>query len=179
VHANKERMDMIRTKLSLCGLAVLGTLLLASCASQTVGEGSYLAGDYPAAEAKIQAYLAEHPDSVSARRRLAIVYFDGGKYPQAAEQFAAFVPKTRNMYEEQLYYGLSLLGAGRTAEGMEVLQGFSYPEHFRIQEFVRAEVGRIDPAKDPHLSLIQLRNAWQRGVVFEEQERRGDHDSPF
>ncbi len=153
-------------------LLALAALAATACGSVQQGNIQLARGDLPAAEATFKSVLAANPDSLTARRRLGMVYFQSGRYALAAEQFRQ--ARGGNVPDAQLLYGLSLVGEGKTDEGCREMEAFSHPTLYRITQEVRAEVGRSCGAEDPQVLRVRLRRAWDEGVRQEESDRRDD-----
>lgn len=151
---------------------VMGGLLATACGGVQQGNWQMARGDHAAAEKTFTAILADRPDDVAARRRLGLVYFNTGRYELAAAQFKE--ARTASVPDAQLLYGLSLVGAGRTAEGCQEMEAFSHPTLYRITQEIRAEVGRGCGQADPSVLRARLRRAWDEGVRQEEIDRRGE-----
>lgn len=162
----------------ILGAAVLMTSMLSGCGPVGQGNTQMARGDYGGAEASFKSVLAANPDNVVARRRLGVLYFQTGRYDQAAAEFSRIVNRDRMNPMTQIYYGVSLVGAGRVDEGYGVLASFSHPNKFRVTQEIRDEASRRWGVTDPKELMYRMERAWEEGERQENIDNR-DGNSRF
>jgi predicted Zn-dependent protease len=173
--------------------AVAATIMLAGltagCGRYGEGNLALSRGAYAEAEQEFERLVAQSPGDLTARRRLGITYVEAGDYEKAAEQFEIVQASRPLLPEEQVYYGVALIGEGQPERGFSVLGSFSYPSAFRVTQSVREAAADYPPTQgaNPRKVLADMADAWNKGAEFENYERRqssfgstfGDYVSRF
>lgn len=143
-------MRAVAVLILLCSLC----LLAGGCSPAVKGSYALSRGDHAQALAHYNEALARNPDSAYLLTRIGLVFFDKPDYAQAEQSFLAALAKDPAYPDAQLYLGLSRIGKGERAAGLDTLEAYSTPFKFYHQKFVREEAQRL--RRHPEMSAREV-----------------------
>lgn len=184
-----QRKPVVALQNAMTAALLFFMLFFSGCAGP-LGQGNLalIQGDYARAESIFLKALAEKPDDLTVRRRLAMTYYymgrdqDATRFDQAVEQFALIQDKRALQPEEEFYYGLSLIGQGRREQGFAVLKAFRYPLKFRIQQYVQERATQLEPYQElsARQIFVEMEKAWREGDEEDKRDQIEERkDDPF
>jgi len=146
-------------------LATLCACLLAGCSTAMQGSMALAQGDYDLALKRYNEALAQDPDSLHLRQRIALTYFTKKDYAQAEASFQDILVRSPGEPNALFYLGLSRIGKGETAAALDELTRFSWPDKYYHATYVREEAQRLlrHPELPPAEIIRDLQAALEEG----------------
>jgi thioredoxin-like negative regulator of GroEL len=157
-------------------LLAAGLLSLAACTAQVQGGRAMARGDYPEAVAAFRQALAQCPDSLETRRRLAAALVHAGDAPGAAGVCEEVLEKAPGDPQATLYLGLALVMQGKRDEGFDRLASYRHWQAMREQQVVADAARRLrgHPELSPEELVAEMERALELGRVAELRERNSE-----
>ena len=157
---------------------VLGATLLAlaACTAQVQGGRAMARGDYPEAVAAYRQALAQCPDSLENRRRLAAALVHAGDADGAAALCEEILGQAPGDPQATLYLGLALVMQGKRDEGFDRLTSYRHWQAMREQQVVADAARRLrgHPELSPEELVAEMERALELGRVAEQRERNSE-----
>lgn len=166
----KPHAPLLSTALLALALAV-SAVLFGGCSPAVRGSMALASGDYGEALARYQEALNQEPGSVYLRKRIGLTYMAMGDYPRAEAIFDNALLLAPGEPEASFYLGLSRIGKGEVAQGLDQLTRLHWPFKFHHQKFVQEEAQRLQG--HPELPLGEVIRSLQEALAAgrAEQER--------
>lgn len=165
----------MRTTLpTLLALAALCAPLLTGCSTAVRGSMALTSGDYDRALALYGEALAQDPDSIYLRQRVGLTHFTKKDYARAEASFREILSLRPGEPNAAFYLGLSRIGKGERGPALEDLLGFSWPDKYYQQLFVREEAERLlrHPDMPAAETITCLKDALEQGRLKQEESER-------
>ncbi len=160
--------------LTLLALAALCAPLLTGCSPAVRGSMALSSGDYDRALGLYDEALASDPDSIYLRQRIGLTHFAKKDYANAETSFREILSLRPGEPNAAFYLGLSRIGKGERGPALEELQGFSWPDKYYQQKFVREEAERLlrHPDMPAAETISCLKDALEEGRKKQEESER-------